>query len=585
MSEIKYIVGIDFGHGQTSANIIEVGNDEVRELPIVGRSAIIDSVMCSNNGDWELGTNIDRIKHIIEDIEEGNSLDFRSYFKVPVFLEGESKDNRYNYNRKSFGDFIKEVHKQIIENSNNRYFNLIDGKDGNFLLFVACPSGWDEKQKNAFHDFIKNELHIPCQDVVKESNAAWINYRPKRVKKQEKTNLLVIDYGSSTIDFTWVNPKKNIETIHYGVDCGASRVEEALYEYIKDSDLAKAAESELIKTLYPNNKGDRDMIKGNVKKLITYCLRKKKEDFYDEIDRTRKEEDKENVVFESLNIIEIVGPGVSGEFVLDDRQINKKLFDEIIKGYKDEVENHLKYFRAKYMENSKPAKIKLTGGAARMDFIAPMISKVYDCEIGGFNDYYFDVSKGITKYGALIHNSESARLELNNILNTWGNPDWVKNQINDEVIPLVRDTLKKEILVIFHKWQNGEIKLDKSRSIKEEWIDEILENANNDYATCRTEFKNRWSEFQDAKFIKDFLDSEGEENEDDEEELELDEEESFENEEEALDEEESLETYYNQILDDIRLKLAEYKKKCKMWKKLKADGAMTLMAVFRFIHY
>lgn len=468
---IKYIIGIDFGHGETSANIIDLEDeDKVRVLPICGNLyKAINSSMCydSKKDKWILHPNPDTIKRIIQKKNPDDLLNFNAYLKGPVKAGEHNNMKALNDSQKeNFGKFIKLVYDQIYNVAGGKMNpRLIDGENRNFLLFVACPSGWEQNQAEAFLEFIRN-LGIPCEQVVKESNAAWMCYRPKTIEQQEKANVLVIDLGSSTLDFTWVNSTG--DTIHNGYENGASNVEKKLFRYIyENSDCAKKAFGTALAIIL-----DKDI----VEVLLTYILRQKKEKYFNDVAQYPDDED---IELENINMSELFYEA-NGVFGLDNEQLDKEKVNEIIMDYIGDLQKDFEEFREKY--NVETKNIILTGGASNMDFVMPLVKEVFKCEnINKDPDYSYSISTGIAKYGVLIYKSKTPETKINQITKTWGNEKWLEGHIADTVTPLVRELFTKKITSIFKQWQEGEITLDMDHTL-DEYNNEILESVKNDDA-------------------------------------------------------------------------------------------------------
>ena len=69
--------------------------------------------------------------------------------------------------------------------------------------------------------------------IVRESRAAYIRALQKDDVKQYATEgILVVDYGSSTIDITYY--KEGDNPIDRGYPLGASEVERGIFDYLKE---------------------------------------------------------------------------------------------------------------------------------------------------------------------------------------------------------------------------------------------------------------------------------------------------------------------------------------------------------------
>ena len=169
---MKNIVGIDFGHGETSAGFLISDNviaNEVlmSDLNIVGEEKVIPSVVCIMPGDEVVIS--PSAYQIAKSKEMGIS------FKDPLI--GTEKypkisDSNFEY----FKLFLSKTYESIKGNSNNPLHTSQDGEN-DFFVYIACPSGWNNEQIDAYKKFANETCNIPVVDIVKESRAAYIAAR------------------------------------------------------------------------------------------------------------------------------------------------------------------------------------------------------------------------------------------------------------------------------------------------------------------------------------------------------------------------------------------------------------------------
>lgn len=309
--DINYLIGIDFGHGETTASILKIKTDliknlnecisrelsspdEVNEqedledkssenierkksfselisdikkdsfgsienLPIHGDDKTVKSAMTrlytigdddnseSEKSEWFISPSTQDIKDFkeMEDPNNGKYFEFLAYFKGPLVsgndIEGISPQEKIAF-RKFIETIIKEVNKKANEKG-----AYIDGEKCNCIIYAACPSTWTEKQKDEYQRFLKKS-GVPCKEVLYESDAAYMSIRNTINEEGIKDNLLVVDLGSSSIDFTWYGSVVEGNTIRPqdpvrggNPQFGASQVEEKLFSYMKANE--KTAES------------------------------------------------------------------------------------------------------------------------------------------------------------------------------------------------------------------------------------------------------------------------------------------------------------------------------------------------------
>lgn len=247
---VEHLVGIDFGDGETTASVISFDNEgnskPVRSLNIFDRNTpdkqkVESCIYQKSNGDWEIAS--------IDDHFSMPSL--KSNFKnKPSELLRQQKmvqeQGLPECEQKLFQlkTFVKLVFDKIIKNNTCLQYNR-ETKERNFILVAACPSRWaqdimtpclENKEEIMAYKALLNEV-IPIDAVIKESDAAFFHFLDQGLFPADGTKSLVIDYGSSTIDYTLFsieNGNKKADSDGSNItDLGASKVEAAIQEHLE----------------------------------------------------------------------------------------------------------------------------------------------------------------------------------------------------------------------------------------------------------------------------------------------------------------------------------------------------------------
>lgn len=342
----RYVVGIDLGHGETSAAYAEIGWGEDMgtlepvkdiDLPQDKTFVIPSAISIEANGDLHVGA----------DAFEYQEAELHVCFKQrPTSINGKAEQLMIK--------FMSEVYKLIRE----RVGAILT--DGNHLVYIATPSGWDKETQDLYGQMAR-EAGMPIAGVTWESRAAFIKAQssadsglPQYVDK----GAIVFDMGSSTLDFTYISTdvlKDNNKPIDYGYDCGASKVERLMYEKLKEnSDVVEEFEQK-----YPKGT-DR----------LLFEMRKGKEEYYRKAEhKLRKTVDFYQLVSdEDLDVVRCVYK--EGE--LDDYLKQKGYVELISKAMKDYKENHIK---------GMPIHAAFfTGGASRMDFLQDLVKDLWQVD-------------------------------------------------------------------------------------------------------------------------------------------------------------------------------------------------------------
>ena len=213
-----YVVGIDFGHGETSAAICPLeweksaGQRESKEedidMDIAARKKVIPSAICRMpDGAMFIGD------EVFEHLTDNNGI--RLAFKQkPVSLDGEKECLMM--------DYMKAIYARIRESRQEL-------TDDNHIVYIARPSGWvDEDSKDLYRQMAIN-VGIPLGGLTSESRAAIFYARSKETFANDiSQGGIVFDLGSSTLDFTYL--AEDNKPIDFGYDLGASKIDEAILE-------------------------------------------------------------------------------------------------------------------------------------------------------------------------------------------------------------------------------------------------------------------------------------------------------------------------------------------------------------------
>lgn len=448
------IVGIDFGHGETSAAIVKHERVVENHIPtedlfIVGEKKVIPSIICLMPGEEYV---IDPTAYQI-----ANSIDFGICFKAPI-LGNERHEIISTRNKEIFQKFITLTYESIISGTNNPLHSDSNG-NRDFNVYIACPSGWTENQIKAYKTFLIEKCKIPVSDIVKESRAAYIATRRKVVGgiRTQGGNILVIDFGSSTVDFTYFNNDSSVEPIHEGYPLGASKIEELLLEHLNSLECNKDA----FNAVY-SRCGD---IRG--KSTLLYEIRIQKERYF-------KQQSHE--YFElAINLRDLMlDRSFSGQYIESveanspDRALTKSAFLQILSPYIDNLSTMLDNFKSK-RDVTTIDKVILTGGASKMFFFKELIERHYgvskeDQTLIVDLEPSLTISQGIAAFGYMTEVSTGNERTLWDDVEEWITnilPDIVRNALNNALC----DIYYNEYTNITEKYRNGDISIDGKRSI------------------------------------------------------------------------------------------------------------------------
>lgn len=383
--QIEYVIGIDLGHGETSAaicpmqwgvldNLLDPATDLEMEP---NRKVIPSAITITADGAAKIGTAAFD-PYILK--KANVNVCFK---KKPERFDGEDELLMIR--------FMQEVYRKIRENN----IGLL--KDGNHLVYIATPSGWD-KEAQALYLEMARKAGLPMGGITKESRAAFVRAQhdpTANLGRNIEKGAIVFDMGSSTLDFTYHNADLT-NMIDNGYDCGASAVEWAMFR-----ELEKNNESiRLFCERYP------DLID-----FVVFETRKAKESIY--FDSTIPY--KKSVNFEDF---------IDDEDLEDERfrfkyapgELNQFLEEQ---GYVDKIREAMKDFITNHIPSRPIYGVFLTGGASRMDFIKPLVANYWNVpedKIFRDQDPSLTISQGVAEVARIDMRTADLYKELKPLL-------------------------------------------------------------------------------------------------------------------------------------------------------------------------
>lgn len=220
----EYVIGIDLGHGETSAAICPLQwdipaeqLDPAKDLEMGGNKKVIPSaITILDNGTAYIGDSAFNPEIL-------KQADVHVCFKkAPKDMNGEAEKLMIRY--------MQEVYRRIRENNSAML------TDSNHLVYIATPSGWDKQTQDLYLQMAK-QAGLPISGLTKESRAAFVRAQhdvTSGIGKYIEKGAVVFDMGSSTLDFTYMSSNRKL--IDHGYDCGASFIEKTIFKQCEEND-------------------------------------------------------------------------------------------------------------------------------------------------------------------------------------------------------------------------------------------------------------------------------------------------------------------------------------------------------------
>lgn len=394
----EYVIGIDLGHGETSAAICPLQWDTPVDQ--------LDPVK-----DLEMGGNKKVIPSAITIIDDSTAYIGESAFNPDVLRKAEVhvcfKQAPKDINgeaEKIMVRFMSEVYKRIRAN------NAGILTDGNHLVYIATPSGWDSKTQQLYVKMAqKAGLPILNNGVTKESRAAFVRAQQDQVSgigRNISKGAIVFDMGSSTLDFTYMNDALP-NLIDNGYNCGASQVEKLIFADREE----ESAAVRLFEKKYPKLTDFLLFEARKVKEQVYFdpSLKVKKTiNFEDFIDDEELEDERFKIAFQ---------PG----------ELDKMLGN---KGYINSVAQAMLDYKRNHISGQKIYGVFLTGGASRMDFIKELVCKCWEVpedKIYRDQDPSLTISQGVAEVARMDLRTEGMDEGLSDAINRLMNSDDIYN--------------------------------------------------------------------------------------------------------------------------------------------------------------
>lgn len=373
-----YIVGIDYGHGETAAWVVPLRANNPAGLPMEGTSL---RLRASNEVEDQ------KLPSVVYYDNNGNYfLTARPGCGISGGMKGRvsSLDNR---RRSHYKNYIKLIVETLLD-LNSDILKIQDGV-ANFRLCMASPTRWNDDEKKEYLELFNEALtplNLRFEWIINESDAAYFTFNDKTAGLDKCS--LVIDYGSSTIDYTAMRNGRKISNDDWSnQQLGASNIENTMFESLSPQ---------------PDGSGCDDLL------AITRSLLRSKgllhiapQQFLVFNLRMQKESDYTQGLTDFELIYRFTKPTADTAF---SRPLYEFIgnYDKVTADYRNLVREDLIGLRQniKNVNGGKdPDSIVLSGGASIMRWFKDLVKEVFDC-----NEYLEDrnpsfvVAKGIALY-------------------------------------------------------------------------------------------------------------------------------------------------------------------------------------------
>lgn len=428
-----YVIGIDFGHGETSADICGIQwNDTHNKLDapetleiLHNLKAIKSALLIEESREIEDGQLFryyigeEAIERYTSQHRRANTGDIRmsyyAYFKKTPSLMSD-------LDKEIMTIFMREVYGRIRQ-------RCVQLTDNNHIVYIACPSNpqkWNDEELRLYCQLALNagipiaKIDDDSMGIIRESRAAFLKARSHPSSKASiREGILLIDFGSSTVDLTYYSSIHTDKPVDGGGDCGASHFENIIME-----DLVK------------HNPSVNDAVTQipASKTAILLSIREAKEKYF-----RYSEEDMEV----SLSLTKVTAGAIRGSI---DEYYSSESIDALLSDYKSSIKECFSRFEQN-VTHGKPIKlIFLTGGASRMGFVQDLAKEVfhYNDKVYIEPDPSLTISNGIALAGRADLRAYALRKKL---LSSPG----LAEKISPDVLDVTADKVASSAIEIIEK--------------------------------------------------------------------------------------------------------------------------------------
>lgn len=244
-TDIKYAVGIDFGHGETSFSYYniswgkDIAGQDTTDNPSIylqNNSKTIPSIYLYNRDTDQMFTGHTAGINNGEITGDRSNYVYGVSFKKPISRM--SEEEKFLFKR-----YMMEIKKVLICCSPVSLKDEDQEKQikRNYVVVIAKPSGWS-KDEDSLYLNLAADAGLPVIGIWPESRASIMRFisGDANLEVYQINNIhegsVLMDIGSSTTDFSYVNKCRNYPIDDNGNDCGGQIIDEILLQYVLSLD-------------------------------------------------------------------------------------------------------------------------------------------------------------------------------------------------------------------------------------------------------------------------------------------------------------------------------------------------------------
>ncbi|MBP5239545.1 MAG: Hsp70 family protein [Oscillospiraceae bacterium] len=327
---------------------------------------------------------------------------------------------------------------------------LVGGEKSN-SVYVGCPAGWNAEARERYQRIFET-IGFPTPHVVSESRAVMVgaiqsNSVRDYIDLRSKT-VLVIDIGSSTTDFAYINKGKEAEIRTGGeVALGGGVMDEVLL----NTCVSRSPNAAALRRVLDESESWRVDCELHARHL--------KERYYSMTAEERAEQECAEsllITYDDPLILDLKMDADTSK-TLTDRpcpQLNGKSFRQVFCAGLREVRDSI--------GSEQPELLFLTGGVSRMEEIRVWCQEVFsDSVIYTDREPEFSVARGLAWCGRIDDDLAHFRADVDELISSNTVEELVSGRLNDlyrsALDYLLDPLLEQAVKPVLLDWKNGKI--------------------------------------------------------------------------------------------------------------------------------
>ena len=422
--------GFDLGDGEsTLARVGSTGVSYPEIIDVDGKKVTITVWAVMRNGEVRIGENAAR--------SAASAVRSAARFKRR-FLDVQSDSAAL------IRDFSARVFESLRDSG-----ALVGGEKSN-SVYIGCPAGWDAENRARYRRIFET-IGFPNPKVVSESRAVMVgaiqsnsvrDYVDLRTK-----SVLVIDIGSSTTDFAYINKGRETEIRTGGeVSLGGGVMDELLLE----ASVQASGHEEDLRQIFSESESwlvDCELHARHLKEL-----------YYSRPAGEREEECRDSllITYDEPVILDLVMNSAVSHRITEEPcpQLNGKSFRSVFTAGLREVRDSI--------GEEPPELLFLTGGVSRMEEIRSWCQEVFpQAVIYTDREPEFSVARGLAWCGKIDDELIRFRADVDQLISSSTVEAIVSGRLDDlyraVLDHLLDPLLEKAVKPVLLDWRNGTI--------------------------------------------------------------------------------------------------------------------------------